>query len=1548
MNKSHRTGIDWYPLTLLMRDLVGALVVAIVTVSSVFAGRPALLLTEQEQAVLEKYPVIRLAVEADWAPIDFIDSTGNYRGLTSDYVDIIADRLGIEFEPVWKPSWAEKESMLRNNQLDAAGSIVKNELRSQYLVFSAPYFHSHKSIFAKKTHPISRLKNQSRISVAVEQGYSVEQELREFYPKIKLIVVEDTRAALEAVSFSKADAYIGNRAVTQLQIEKYQFTDITAKGLSGLPDLDFRIALRKELAPLIPAINKVLASISPNEKQRIQRRWIGQTNGSELHIELSRNEQAWLDKHPIIKFSGDPNWPPIEYADQEGKYQGMVSEYMQLIAQALKTDFKYVLKADWNEALQSAKRLQVDLLPEIAKTPDRLPYLNFTRPYIELPFAIFTLEDLRYVSQISDLIGKRVAVEEGYVTKETIEQQYPDIVLQSFPSAPESLKALSEGKVDAYVGSLAVSSYLIQEQGFNNIKVAAITEHGFELGIGVRKDWPELIPILQKALDGIGQKQRLAIRKNWLAIDYEGTQGLDYELFWKIVIGAAFILLCGLAWNNHIRRQRHILSISEERFRLAMDASSEGIWDWNIESGEVYFSPGYMRMLGFEPDEMQARHSTWEHLLHPEDRETAVGFVDRAIHEKRSNYEHEFRLRVKNGGYRQIHSIGSVVSQSQDGKPLRAVGTQKDITDKKAAEERLMVFQRFAETSGQGFVIADLDATIKYRNKRLAELLEESSNSKRDGDKIADYYPPEISQRVEHKIIPRTILQGQWAGELDVITATGKVIPTIESFFLIKDKNGEPIYIGVVVTDISEQKSVQQGLEQAKRLADQASRSKSEFLANMSHEIRTPLNAIVGMSYLASQTKLSPRQSDYNKKIQGSAQILLSVVNDILDFSKIEAGKLNIERVEFNLDQVLENMADLALINADEKDLELIYYRSADVPNNLYGDPLRLGQVLSNLVSNAVKFTSNGEVVVHIERQDLAAEQVWLRFLVTDTGVGIDGEELAHLFEPFRQADGSTTRKYGGTGLGLSICRQLVEKMGGQISAQSTLGQGSKFKFELPFDLSVDESMRGSNDSDIEGLKILVVDEKKVVRRALSKTLQSFSYEVVAALSGQQAIDLLGEKKSTFQVALLDLTLPDMDVAKLAKKLNGGGTNQRIPVVAMCNALTKAKAIQTGVANLFSVVLSKPASTSQLLGAIFEAIHIGPVASQFPTIAGQTRLRPCFAGRVLVAEDNAINQQVAKELLEQFGLTVYTVINGLHALDALRKNEFDLVLMDIQMPEMDGLEATRQIRKQSQFDDLPVVAMTAHAMKRDQEKTLAAGMNDHVAKPIDPDHLYAVLARYLDLASEALNSNSIYTTHTANQSVLPDTIPGIDYATGLTRTGGGERLYLRLLIEFCQDHGGDVDTIKSFIAANDIEAAKTITHTLYGVAGNLGAIALCADIKILDNEMHTLDEAKLELIFDRMSKGLTDIVDGLGLAPVMSSLSVDQTAVGGKLATSNQLDAVKTLLIEGDVRAIQLIRSFRSSPARDRILKFAENYDFDDALTVLSSLATENSSQNKS
>ncbi|MBF0154522.1 MAG: response regulator [Magnetococcales bacterium] len=710
-------------------------------------------------------------------------------------------------------------------------------------------------------------------------------------------------------------------------------------------------------------------------------------------------------------------------------------------------------------------------------------------------------------------------------------------------------------------------------------------------------------------------------------------------------------------------------------------------------------------------------------------------------------------------------------------------------------------------------------------------------------------------------------------------------------------------------------------LQVARRRADAANRAKSDFLANMSHEIRTPMNAIIGTALLVLKTGLTERQEKYIKTIRNASHALLEIINDILDFSKIEAGELKIEQTPFNLYQLIDDVVQLMVGRAEEKNLEFLILCHIQRDVVVIGDPLRVRQILINLVGNALKFTERGEVCIGVEPVHETSFSVTMRFWVTDSGIGMSQKQMEGLFQPFSQADVSHSRKYGGTGLGLVISRHLVTAMQGELSVESALGEGSTFSCLLTF-------RRGTAASHDEvvvleprlrGLRVLVVDDHEHARNILVEALESFSFQVSAVSSGFAALELLQKVDRTpgeqpFGLVLMDWNMPRMDGLETTRRIRHDTSLSRLPTIIMVSAYNREEVIQEAERVGLAGYLSKPVTPSELFDAIMRAI--GGVRLSMRRAEDGTAWQPTplemerMCGiRVLLVDDIAINREIAQEFLVGFGCSVTMAESGQAAIEALQIGLFDAVLMDIQMPDMNGFQATEAIRRRWPERCLPIIAMTAHALADDKQRCLEAGMDDYVTKPIDPEKLVRILLHWVhagDAASmpqrRAADTAQVVDV-TQESSVLPTDLPGIDLGRALRLVHGNQRLLRHSLMAFARDYHQAAAEIDAACQTGELERASRLVHTIKGVAGNLAmtrlydlAQGLDAGLKRGEIDREKLSAWSMEL--SRVMQGVTSLAP----LPGRGGVIVPREALNLALF-DEQCDALANLLRQGEFTA---------------------------------------------
>jgi two-component system sensor histidine kinase/response regulator len=812
------------------------------------------------------------------------------------------------------------------------------------------------------------------------------------------------------------------------------------------------------------------------------------------------------------------------------------------------------------------------------------------------------------------------------------------------------------------------------------------------------------------------------------------------------------------------------------------------------------------------------------------------------------------------------------------------------------------------------------------------------------------------------------------ARKFTITDSKGKEIPVVSISSILKDSSGKILGAFEIIRDITIEVEAEKRLqeayreeEKAREAAEAAALAKSEFLANMSHEIRTPMHGVIAATELALNEEVSPKTEHYLELIQSSAYSLLGIINDILDFSKIEADKLAFETRPFRLDEVVDRSVDIFINKAFEKRIEIVVDIDLDTPKALIGDPLRLQQIITNLISNAVKFTGrDGVILIGVKASEKTLEHTILTFFVKDTGVGIAEKDIKKLFKPFSQVDTSSTRKYEGTGLGLTICKQLVEKMGGSIWVESEFGKGSTFIFTANFGRQSAEQRKFVPPPDIQGLNVLVVDDCDSSRLIMEKILESFGFRVELVSSGEDSLAILKDNQSRgkpFELVMIDWLMPGLDGIETSRRIRQD-LKLTIPIIMMTAFGKDSERLEAEKVGI-NVFLTKPIYQSTLFNAIMDAFGeealVSTVKEKRITTKAYIYKKRLKGIRVLVAEDNPTNQEIALAILEGAGMDVKVVKNGKEAVDAVLEGGFDVVLMDIQMPEMDGYEATRMIRGREeesgisvQGDRIPIIAMTAHAMKGDEEKCLEAGMDAYVSKPINQNRLFRVL--WNSLKSQQRFLQNIETEVLINEkpfeegaSGLPSELPGVKISKALKALNIDRNIFKDILIKFLMTNKDTISNIRSAFESEDWESFMHLTHSLKGSAGNIGADELYKAAQELETAVK--EGAPTSPLLDRVETALNQVLESLqSLADTSKAepLAGKERGAGPDVDPAQVIPVLKQLVNalnlaepEEIKKHIKVIKKYLDISILKDIEDQVNDYEYDKALEMLKGIMEE-------
>jgi PAS domain S-box-containing protein len=953
--------------------------------------------------------------------------------------------------------------------------------------------------------------------------------------------------------------------------------------------------------------------------------------------------------------------------------------------------------------------------------------------------------------------------------------------------------------------------------------------------------------LLESTLDGLTTRAGAPIRRKSVQLEGRRQDGTEFPLELSLASwnSDGDVGYMGVLRDISDRARSQAERQADRLFSLSKDLLTTVTMDGRF----ARLNPAWEATLGWSMDEMLDRQ--FIDFVHPDDVERTNAEAAALYTGERETVNFENRYRHRDGSYRWL--LWAASPSLEDG---LLYCTAKDITSRKKAEDDLRAaeerFRRVFEASPMGIVLIDEDMHFSQVNSAFCRLTGFSP------DELSSMTVPELTHPAD-LTDTRAAFGSVRAGdgsrfrvEKRYRTKAGHYVWASTTITLLRDEKNGSVHVLGLIEDITDRKT-SDDLEVARDRALEASRVKSEFLANMSHEIRTPMNGIIGMTELILETKLTPRQRDYADAINTSGGALLSIIEDILDVAKIEAGKLELVRSQFSLREVIADVCDLLAASAHRKDVEMVWDADDDVPAFVYGDAGRVRQVLMNLVGNAVKFTDEGEVVISVSRVKGESSDGVIEIAVVDTGVGIDPERLARLFEPFEQGDTSSTRRFGGTGLGLSISGQLAERMDGGISAESSPGLGSTFRFRvnLPHAHQAANGTPPAAEGTLDGMRVLIVDDNATNRRILHGHLASWNADPVSASGGAEALQLLARSVTEdrpFGIAILDMKMPDLDGGQVARLIRNDPLLDGVALVLLSSAGGEED-IASRLERCSHV--RKPVRRALLLEALRRAIGVESATAPPPRAELEVREpeAPAAPASILVVEDHEINQALVTEMLESRGHTVQVAENGRVALEALSLTSYDLVFMDCQMPEMDGFEATAEIRRrEGATDHTPIVAMTAASMSGDRDRCVESGMDGYLSKPFRGPELEAVLAQWRrgsDGASVALavveTENGLY-----DASIV----------AGLLRTTEGPRV--RDIVErFRADGAARLEQIRQAVAQGDRDTIQSSAHALRGSSAMLGAGRVSERCSRIEATACTADLTDFEVTLVELDEALT-------------------------------------------------------------------------------------------
>ncbi len=991
--------------------------------------------------------------------------------------------------------------------------------------------------------------------------------------------------------------------------------------------------------------------------------------------------------------------------------------------------------------------------------------------------------------------------------------------------------------------------------------------------------------------------------------------------------------LVGIVRNvteRHLRDEE--LRRSYEALRRAEKLAKIGSWTLDLETHRVSTSNMLNEMNGLGSEGMSDGFDGLKQLLSPETYQTVRSGLD-LCKTTGTPYDAEMEhFRIDGTSY--VAHVMAQANRDPSGKIVGLTGTVQDITEREEARARLAAL---ADNLPDGAVYrleyaADKQFALTYVSAGIFSLIgieaaEIVSDHKLFFQALHEEDLPRYQKLLEHSALTRDVFDCQFR----IQKRDGQFIWMHARSAPRQQVDGMIVWDGIL-RDITAERHAAEALQRAKEVAEAAERAKSDFLATMSHEIRTPMNTVIGMTRLTLQTDLSPKQRNYMEKIDSSAKNLLSIINDVLDFSKIEAGKLDLENAEFDLESVLESVSNVTAMRAEEKGLEIAYSVDPGVPRTLRGDPLRLGQVLINLVSNAVKFTHAGEIIVTIHTTEKNADTAMLQFSVRDTGIGLSAMQIEGLFRAFTQADSDVSRHYGGTGLGLAICKQLVEMMGGRIWVESEPGKGSTFVFTITAALpgkAEGSITKSRNQQALIGRRVLIVDDNASARQILFEMVHGFGMAPVAVESGVEALRTLkaaSHEGRPFDLVLMDWRMPGMDGVEAARRIKAERELSQMPAVLMVTAYGRDEVLYRVEKLGLQGILIKPITESVMFNTIMEILGLsgtGGVKLESARDSAARRglpfqkkeLSALIGRRVLVVDDNTLNREVVSDFLTAADMQVETAVNGRDALTQLEKKDYDVVLMDMHMPEMDGLMATRLIRQNARWAALPIIALTAQARIEDRNASLAAGMTAHLTKPIDEAVLYSTLIHVLKTTS----------THPPTVSMAADFAPvvsnGPDILAALRRLGGNQERLQRLLNSFVQDYANASEQMQHYLQKGQLAEMAALAHLVKGASSYFDAQELCGIAEQLEASSRRSDLEEVSRCVPAFGKSLQALLQYLHANA--TGLPEQKTALDPSIVLE-LIERAKPLVVNGDFAALSVLEQICAGLVGDTALAFAE------------------------
>ncbi len=1532
--------------------------------------------TARERLWIQGSKPLRVAI-AEYAPYISMGDNGRPQGVLVEYLERLQNLTGLSF--IYETgSFSDLLSRFQAGEIDIFPGVLFDESRINLGQFSSPVLGIKDAIYLREEQEeISGFEDLQGKRVAVVRNYLVGHLIRKKYPEVELVEMESLISSVQALLNGDVEAIVQVESVVNNLLKMNSTSGLKRIKQNSLPSRNMHLLVQTGQDTLLSVINKVLHSISAEEKQSILSQYVAleadsrQVTSRHSDDLFSATAMSLLGLFAVVlvilfviarSMARHSGYDRSRIAFGTRKFARLV-----MVSIALFVSLSWALT--WMILQYNLKQEELDAQTQLKLT------VNAANERVNRLLAY----DSSVVTHIANkplaqkLVQALVDLPEG----EGQVRQSITLELQGFWQGYQNI--IKNGTIVV----TDLNGQMLYGQGGDDL--TDIPEKYFQQARYGQVMWvsPELFPVTEKVSPVNGGMESWpdghpGIEGNWMSYILTPVYGQDGE---AIALAIDRVNLTARLYeflkDTAMISNTRVYPVNSRGIAMDMELSSPSRGAYfslnDTHSLSLFYSESMTKGIARTSDLEQYPNNSgvecyglgiWNPSL-------GIGFVAEISQaESLSGYQ-----ALKYGLILVLSLVFAITVPyimfmlnlgRQANEKLKASNEELDqiVNDRTCELSKLEEQSRMILTSvGQGLLGLDESGRVNFingaalsllgyqeyevQNRAILSLIQHSDSDRRP--RRSSSLP--ISEALVKGICHTDLIDCFWTKGGRCFAVEYSCCPIVQ--------DGEIKGCVVVFSDITQRQLMDQELRLAKETAEQASQAKSDFLANMSHEIRTPMNAILGMSQLVLQTSLERKQRNYIEKVHRSAQSLLGVINDILDFSKIEAGKLELERVPFRLENVLSDMSSIVSLHAEEKGLELLF---SVIPNDmpeLVGDPLRLGQVLLNLGNNAVKFTEQGEITVTSRMTELTDDEVEIHFTVKDTGIGLTHEQQSKLFQSFSQADTSTTRRYGGTGLGLAICHRLVDMMDGKIWVESTPGEGADFHFTLRFGVKSVKTPK-ADLAFLRNRRVLVVDDNPTAREICVAMFESFGMRVDEAKSGGEALQLVLEAEPTpdpFNLVILDWRMPGLDGISTAR-LMSQQCQKLSPHCILVTAFGQEFASETGKGSNIKSYLSKPVTASSMMDAVARAFgEDQPVQTTQKTSSERVEaaVKHLAGAEILLVEDNEINQELALDLLVSNGMSAVLAENGQEALEYLASRPFDGVLMDCQMPIMDGYEATCHIRENPEWKDLPVLAMTANAMAGDREKVLEAGMNDHIAKPIDFDDMLTKMANWITPSRPGikLKATPVQDTDKWDWGLLM----GINARAGLDICQNKSSLYFKLLTRFISNQSSFAKDYRGAIETGDFELAIRLAHTLKGVAGNIGATELAR----LAMELQKITEKKasqpkllqkvqqLQAVLEEVNSGIQALKNHMEQVELATSSVLPEEQDSSRIdmeMLAQKLGRVRTLMEEDDTEALDIfaplvadLTQLSEKPGMpDAIERALEGYDFEQALTLLDEL----------